>query len=137
MPAGGVVGSFINFVIYNIGMVRTKVEAISKETLLEINKINSDQGVRSEADLDYIVYKMARTRGLNRKVALLLIEIAQKHPFYDGNKRTAFESAVAFLSLHNKKLKVGDKAKLDLVFRIANRTATLEEVALWIANHTR
>lgn len=128
---------FINIVIYNIAMVTAKAETISKETLIEINKLNSDQGVRSEADLDHIVYRMARTRGLNRKVALLLIEIIQKHPFFDGNKRTAFESAVAFLNLHNKRLDVGDRAKIDLVFRVANRTAVLKDVAMWIANHTR
>lgn len=117
--------------------MRVRAEAISKEALIEINKLNSDAGVRSDADLDHIVYKMALARGINRKAAVLLTEIVQRHPFFDANKRTAFEGVVAFLALHKKILSVGDRAKLDFIFRIANRTATIDEAAMWIANHTR
>ena len=115
----------------------TKIETLDKETLKNINKRFSNEGIRSEAELDFIVYKTGSARGVNVKAATLLMETIRRHPFVDGNKRTAFDSMMVFLESNGKKLDVGDRSKITLAFWIVKPKTTLKEVVEWIANHTR
>ena len=65
------------------------------------------------------------------------MELVRRHAFVDGNKRTAFESMLVFLKSNGKELQVGDTSKINAVFW-ANRPRTKpEDIATWIANHTR
>ena len=65
------------------------------------------------------------------------MEIVRRHPFVDGNKRTAFNSMMTFLEVNNKKLDVGDTSKLNVTFWSVRPKTTVEDIAMWIANHTR
>jgi death-on-curing protein len=118
-------------------MVRVRVDSLSKEALKKINKKFSEQGVRSEAEIDYIVFKVAGTRGINRKAATMLIETARRHPFVDGNKRTAYEAAIALLEANGKKLEVGASSRFNVVVWSVKPRTQIEEIVEWIANHTR
>jgi death-on-curing protein len=93
--------------------------------------------MRSEPEIDFIVYKVGSTRGVNNKAAALLLEIARRHPFVDGNKRTAFDAMMTFLELNGKRLEVGDTSKVNVTFWSVKPKTTVEEIAVWIANHTR
>lgn len=115
----------------------TKIETLTKETLVDINKSFTNMGIRSDAEIDFIIYKVGATRGLNRKAATLLMEIIRRHPFVDGNKRTAFDAMMAFLELNGKDLEVGDTSKINIVFWVVRPKTTVDEIAMWIANHTR
>lgn len=112
-------------------------KTLSKEAIVNINKQFTDGLIRNEAEIDYIVFKVANTRGINRKAATLLMEIARRHPFADGNKRTAFESMLAFLELNGKKLKVGPRSRFNVVVWSIKPRTKLGETVTWIANHTR
>ncbi len=120
-------------------MTGIKRDVISKDAIIKINKSIGESGVfRDEGILDYVLYNVMRSRGVNRKSAILMVGIAKNHPFVDGNKRTAYESTKVFLSLHGKKLKVkNERTKLDALFRIANGTYNINDVTIWIANHTK
>lgn len=112
-------------------------KTISQEAIVEINKKFSDGFVRDEGALDHIIFKVANTRGIDRKAATFLVEIANRHPFNDGNKRTAYETANAFLQLNGKTLNVGDSSKFNVVIWTIKKRVSIDEVVTWIANHTR
>ena len=96
-------------------MARIFAKTLSKEAIIEINK-KFDKGIiRSEGEIDHIVYKVANTRGIDRKAATLLMDIARRHAFADGNKRTAFEAMLAFLKLNGKNLEVGETSRFNVV----------------------
>ncbi len=119
-------------------MTKVIADIFTKDAIILINRCVGESGViRDEGTLDHILYQMKKTRGVNKKSAILMIKIAREHPFVDGNKRTAYESAKYFLSLHGKKLRTKTmQSKFDLMFRIANGTYNLTDVTYWIANHT-
>ncbi|MBU3904688.1 MAG: type II toxin-antitoxin system death-on-curing family toxin [Nanoarchaeota archaeon] len=115
----------------------TKIETVTKETLININKKFTDDGIRSESEIDFIIYKTGFTRGINNKAAILLLETVRRHPFVDGNKRTAFDAMMTFLELNGKKLDVGDTSKINVTFWSVKPKTNVKDIALWIANHTR
>ncbi len=115
----------------------TKVETLTKNSLIKINKKFTKVGIRSDSELDFIVYKVGHARGINQKAATLLMEIVRRHPFVDGNKRTAFNAMIMLLEANGKKLDVGDTSKMNVTFWVVRPKTTVEEVATWVANHTR
>ncbi|HIH32705.1 MAG: type II toxin-antitoxin system death-on-curing family toxin [Candidatus Diapherotrites archaeon] len=118
-------------------MARIYARTLSKEAIININKQFADGTLRSEAEIEHIVFKVANTRGIDRKAAELLMEISRRHAFVDGNKRTAFESMLAFLELNGKKLKVGPTSRFNVVVWAIKPRTSIEEIITWIANHTR
>ncbi|MBU0662255.1 type II toxin-antitoxin system death-on-curing family toxin [Candidatus Micrarchaeota archaeon] len=118
-------------------MARIYAKTLSKEAVVEINRQFHNGVMRQEAELEYIVFKVANTRGIDRKAATLLMEIARRHPFADGNKRTAFESMLSFLELNGKKLDVGTSSRFNVVVWSVKPRTGIEEIVTWIANHTR
>ena len=118
-------------------MARIYAKTLTKEAIIEINKQFEKGTMLNEGTLEYIVYKVANTRGVDRKAATLLIEIARKHVFTEGNKRTAFESMLAFLKVNGKELEVGETSRFNVVVWAVKPKTSLEEIVMWIANHTR
>jgi len=118
-------------------MVKTYAKTLSKEAIIQINKQFSDGFARDEGALDYIVWRVAETRGIDRKAGRLLLEIARRHPFNDGNKRTAYESMNAFLQLNGKELSVGNDSKFNVVIWTIKKKVSLNQIVIWISNHTR
>ncbi len=93
------------------------MEKISKEILDRIKRVvmgvhnmatgyDPDKNLRSEGDLDHIIYESTKIwlRIENNDIALadqkagafLMHEIATRHPFVDGNKRTALMCFLIF-----------------------------------------
>ena len=118
-------------------MGKVFVNSLSKEVIININKHFTNGTIRSEAEIEFIVYKVANTRGIDRKAATLLMEISRRHPFLDGNKRTAFESMLTFLEINGKKLEVGEASRFNIVVWSVKPKTNIEEIVTWIANHTR
>ena len=118
-------------------MARIYAKTLSKEAVININKQFEDGTLRDEAVLDHLVFKVADVRGVDRKAATLLTEISRRHPFVDGNKRTAFEAMNAFLQLNGKTLEVGETSRFNVVVWTVKPQTKLDEVVTWIANHTR
>lgn len=118
-------------------MGRALVSTLSKEVVININRQFTNGAIRSEAEIEFIVFKVENTRGIDRKAATFLMEIARRHPFVDGNKRTAFESMLAFLEINGKKLEVGETSRFNVVVWSVKPKTGIEEIVSWIANHTR
>ena len=118
-------------------MGKVLVNSLSKEVIANINRQFTDGAIRSEAEIEFVVFKVENTRGIDRKAAMFLMEIARRHPFADGNKRTAFESMLTFLEINGKKLEVGDTSRFNVVVWSVKPKTSIEEIVTWIANHTR
>jgi len=123
--------------LQNLCMTKIYAKTLAKETIIKINEQFHDGIMRNEAELEHIVFKVGNTRGVDRKAAMLLMEIARRRPFNDGNKRTAFESMLVLLELNGKKLKVGAASRFNVVVWSVKPRTNIDEVVTWIANHTR
>src|SRR3989344_5580451 len=123
--------------LQNLCMTRIYAKTLSKEVIININKKFSNGIMRNEGEIEHIVYKVANTRGIDRKAATLLMDISRRHAFIDGNKRTAFEAMLAFLKLNGKDLEMGETSRFNVVVWTVKPKTTTEEIVNWIANHTR
>ena len=120
-----------------------KLEALSKEIIVKINeevpfKVAEGLMAGGDANLDFVIYRASRTRGLNRKASVLMKGIIQSHPFRDGNKRTAFIAAKTLLELNGKKFdKIHELTKAEFTLNVATKEVEINKMAEWFANHTR
>jgi len=72
------------------------------------------------------------------KAALYVRNIIFSHPFVNGNKRTAFGSADAFLQLNGYQITVKDGGVEQFALSILEKHSDLEVIAEWLrANSTR
>lgn len=72
---------------------------------------------------------------LDRKAAALLESLTRNHPLFDGNKRTAWTSVVAFLWINGWKHDFDTDDAFDLVVGVASGAIDLEESERRIAAH--
>ena len=63
------------------------------------------------------------------QAAAYLCHIAKNHPFIDGNKRTAFAVAEAFLIVNGFKLNFSNDETYDLVMRVAEGAIGKDDLA--------
>jgi len=64
---------------------------------------------------------------IDRKAAALLESLARNHPLFDGNKRTAWTSFVAFLWINGWKHRFTTDDAFDLVIGVASGAIDLDE----------
>jgi death-on-curing protein len=74
---------------------------------------------------------------LSEMAAAYLFHICSNHAFFDGNKRTALVSAIAFLGLNDVTLHAPPDDLLDLVHRLSNHKCTKAEIAVFFERHTK
>jgi death on curing protein len=70
------------------------------------------------------------------KAAALAESIIQRHPFVDGNKRTAMYAAAYLLETLGHELETEQKELDDFAVAIAERTIEPKGIALWFEEHT-
>jgi len=108
-----------------------------------IDEIGGSHGVRDIGLLEAAVERPKATFGgkdlypdLFSKAAAVMLSLIQNHPFVDGNKRTAIASAAMFLSINGWKLSTTSRELQDFTFRVAERGASVQEVAEWLRKHS-
>jgi death-on-curing protein len=72
--------------------------------------------------------------GLFLKAAVYMESFAIHQLFCDGNKRTAFMTAKAFLMLNGYTLSVTDDELYEMTIAVANKNIELEILSTWIEN---
>lgn len=70
------------------------------------------------------------------KAAAIMESIIRRHPFVDGNKRTATASAVYLLSTFGYQLESGHKELEDFAVSVAEGEVEFENIALWFKNRS-
>jgi len=62
--------------------------------------------------------------------------LAKRHPFVDGNKRTAFAVALLFLELNGRKVIASMDDRYDRMYALAAGTLSETEFAEWLRANT-
>jgi death-on-curing protein len=73
--------------------------------------------------------------GVFYKAAVLLECVVHSHPFVDGNKRTAFATAVRFL--HKNGYTVHAKNVPDTMVDVASGVMNSKQLTSWLEQHTK
>lgn len=111
---------------------------LTVENLIELNRVLINQfgdgpaGVKNHGTLDFIIDRASMSKDLDKEAAILLYEINTKHPFWGGNKRTAFEAAKIFLLSNNIKLKIDFDDAVNFVNKMAEGKTTFQQTFEWI-----
>lgn len=71
------------------------------------------------------------------KAAALMESIIRRHPFVDGNKRTATASASYLLSTFGYEIEAEQQDLEDFAVSVAVGDLETKNIALWFENHTR
>ncbi|AGY90198.1 TPA: type II toxin-antitoxin system death-on-curing family toxin [Staphylococcus aureus] len=75
---------------------------------------------------------------IERKAAFIYRNIAQKHAFFNANKRTAFTSMVIFLKLNKINFNCTQDEAVQFTLKVVeDKTLTLEDIADWIKRHCK
>ncbi len=81
----------------------TQVVGIHNKLIMGTD-LNGERSLRDKASLEKIIFDSARFGDKLELASHFLYEIATKHPFWDGNKRTALLTAlVVYLVYHEDK----------------------------------
>lgn len=117
---------------------REIVEAIHKR---QIERHGGATGLRDAGLLESALMRAPNAWGygesdLAEPAALYAEGIAKNHPFADGNKRTAFVSAVLFLANNGLRLKASNREAADMTLGLAAGTLPREEFAAWLSDRS-
>lgn len=74
---------------------------------------------------------------LFEKAAALAESMVRNHPFIDGNKRMAWECLDLVLEMNGFVITASQDQGLDLLMKIIERKAAVQDVAEWLAKHTK
>ena len=100
-------------------------------------------GVLSTSNLQYIIDtvedigKGSELDKLISKTAYILYNIVTLHPFVDGNKRTAFEAAKAFLQLNGEDFEAGEDESFNTLISVAKGELDVKDVEAWMRKHLK
>lgn len=126
-----------------------KLRYLSRKEIVEvhekvINEYGGMPGILNDGSIDLaaqapalFLFGYEPYQGLSKKAAVLFTEINKLHPFMDGNKRTAYLSAEAFLMLNGYKLVADLGQAVTISLESASCTADTDSVAKWVSEHLR
>ena len=108
-----------------------------------VEAFGGSEGMR---DLDSLRAAVARPRGSSfgrdhfptpfDKAAALTESIIRRHPFIDGNKRTAVYAAAYLLETFGYQLEVGQQDPEDFAVSVAEGTIDTTDIVHWLENHS-
>jgi death-on-curing protein len=123
---------------------------LSSEQIMALHRLSLQRYGGAEGVRDLSLLKSAAIRplvtvigqdaypNLFLKAAVLLEALIRNHPFLDGNKRTAFISAVIFLELNGYRFNADQEEAADFVLQIAaSSKKETEAIASWLKKHSQ
>lgn len=121
-----------------IWLPRTIVEDIHTE---QLDRHGGSRGVR---DIGLLESALARSQNawgygetdFSELAALYAEGIARNHPFIDGNKRTAFMAAYAFLRANEWRLRADNAEAVEKMLGLASGALPREAFAAWLRERT-
>ncbi len=106
--------------------------------MIEINKILGGRVINDGA-LEFIISKIeskAESKTAKRQAAkiaaIIWMEIIQKHPFMDANKRTATETMLLFLRKNGFFLETSTAGKVYISLKLANTEMDYDALVKWL-----
>lgn len=120
-----------------------KIIFISIEEVVVIHEKMIEIGGGSESirDIESIHYSVERPKAtfvgkyLHQSIldmgSALLQSLVKNHPFVDGNKRTAFFSALRFFDRNGKKFKLDSSEITEFMVKVVAESLTVGEISQW------
>ena len=113
------------------------MEPLTVKKIIEIHhdvveEFGGVDGVLTEATLEYLVFRAARISDPFKRAALTLYCIAVKHPFIDGNKRTAFLTADTVLGQMGYFIQADEEEVVSFMLEVASYRKNRIEIEEWI-----
>ena len=106
----------------------------------QIARFGGMSGIRDEGLLDSaLAQPQASFFGellhstIAEQAAAYLYHLTKNHPFIDGNKRTAFATLIAFLSINGYDINLSEEEAYTLVMQTAESQITKEEISILLA----
>ena len=124
-----------------IKLTKKQILFLHEDLIKEFGGLN---GVRDENLLESAI--SAPFQGFDKKdfypsvpekAARLGYGIIKNHPFVDGNKRVGTHSMIVFLKLNNFNLEYDDAELIDIISRVADSSASYEELLGWLKGHLK
>lgn len=118
-------------------------EAVIEAHKRIVKESGGTAGILSVSNLHYIldtvqdIGKGLEFDKLISKAAYILYNIITLHPFVDGNKRTAFEIAKAFLQLNGQHFEVEEDEAFNTLISVAKGELGVKDVEVWIRKHLK
>ena len=113
---------------------------LSTRNLIELNRVLINQfgdgpaGLKDKGTLEFIIDKASMAKDVYKEAAILLYEINTKHPFWGGNKRTAFEAAKILLRFNNIQIKAKFEDVVKFIVSMASGGKTYQQTLTWVKN---
>jgi death on curing protein len=95
------------------------------------------RGILNEGTIDYAIGLASKKRDVVEQAAVILEMIAKKHPFLDGNKRTAFASAAVLLRLAGFEIAAEDDEIVQFMLDSAADRLTAAQIAVWLKDRLK
>ena len=118
------------------------VQELSELYDMTIRATGGEHGYLSKSSLDYILdavkdigESLPWKKRIVKKAAFLLYNVIVIHPFLNGNKRTGFALAEAFLQANGYELNVEANDAYQLLLDIAAGKISEIDVEDWVASH--
>ena len=116
-------------------------EQINVQEIIEIHDdiirdFGGAPGIRDAATLDHVIYQVNRSRNVLRKSAIVLHDIAARHPFIDGNKRTAFVVADNLVREQGYQINATDEEVVFFMLEVAKYKHSRVSVEAWLKEKT-
>ena len=109
-----------------------------------VRKYGGSSGVRDFTMLESALGRPFATFGghdlyadIFLKAGALIQSIVKNHPFVDGNKRTAWVSAMALLKMKEWQVIAKENEVVMFMVRVANENLSVDEIAGWMKKNTR
>ena len=119
-------------------LTREAIEIIHREQLREHGGL---AGIKDENALEAAIARPQHKANyadpdIYELAAAYLFGIARNHPFSDGNKRTAFLAAYAFLRIHGQQLIATEAEVIAFVLDVAAGEIDEEGIARFLRDYT-
>lgn len=108
-----------------------------------VRKHGGSSGVRDKSMLESAIHRPFATYAnkdlypdIYLKAGALIQSVVKNHPFIDGNKRTAFSSAILFLKQNEINVMCEKKEGLNFMLDVANKNLSVDEIASWLKKHS-
>lgn len=108
-----------------------------------VRKYGGSSGVRDFTMLESALGRPFATFGgrdlyadIFLKAGALIQSIVKNHPFVDGNKRTAWVSAVVLLKMKYWQVIAKEDEVVEFMVRVANENLSVDEIAGWLKEKT-
>jgi death-on-curing protein len=106
---------------------------------------SEDIGIKEPSLLDSAINRPRQSafgedayKTIFEKSAALFQSLAQNHPFYNANKRTAYAALKIFLLLNGYSIEAEQQEKEDFTVKISDQEnkVGINEMSIWIENHS-